>query len=702
MISRSARRRQKNAADNLLPKLQKRGIGLPAFALSPIPADVTFLNWVESLAEESIDPATGERRPGLLVDGKPFTLADRPTMAWIYAQVPSNAEEARRMTMTLRKCAQVGFTVMEMLVAVYFALKFDGTKIGMYVPDMTLARTKSSKRFLPIVRSVPDAYRALLEGNAGAGRGKTEGNVTTRMIGRSPVHFLWTSGKTATESNPMDIVTFDEVQGMKLNDMEKTLERMSASDFKFVLMGSTANWPNEDIDYWYRRGSQHRFHTRCPECGVEEPLDEYFPECIAFDQYTPDRMTGVPGDYRYVCRKGHWIDDPQAGTWKPDNPDALLDKSLSIHFHQMLSPTITPREIYEAYLNAVDPKNLYNRKLGKPWLSPDEVPVTLAHLEACVEAGAAAGVQWKQSARDTFMGIDQMGGFNVVIIKERAPDGRQHVIHIEHIYSDSPFDRCSQLMKQFGVRACVVEQLPNFNDAVRFANRHKGRVWLCNGYGKMEDGYVSWGDGPKLDVSQRRTSEDDQARYTVRIDQYKAMEMSLRRLVQTKCLFPNPQELVQDAIVNGRRQPVALLKDVYFRDFTSVALVIERKDPRERMLRASVRKVGLDPHSAFANMLCDIAWVRAHGTASLILPDLEPDDDPALQLGLPGLPVEHAKAIAAINRGADQRCQNCASYRPLPDVKGPSGPIPMGLCQAYEVERRAIDAGCPEFSAAGD
>lgn len=39
----------------------------------------------------------------------------------------------------------------------------------------------------------------------------------------------------------MAMVSFDEVQNMLIADMEKVRERMSASDFRLILMGSTAN-----------------------------------------------------------------------------------------------------------------------------------------------------------------------------------------------------------------------------------------------------------------------------------------------------------------------------------------------------------------------------------------------------------------------------------------------------------------------------
>jgi len=412
--------------------------------LTSIGPNETFRQWCERLG-----------RAGLKVDGKPFNLIDRPAMAWVYDQVPSTLAEAHQSMLILRKCAQVGFTILEMLAALYFALKFEPIAVGMFVPTAGLARGKSAMRFMPILRSVQQLH-GRLGGVDGACKQRDggEGNVVMRQLGESILHFLWTSGKTTTESYPMDMVFFDEVQEMLIADMEKVLERMSASRFKFTLMGSTANWPEADIDFWYQRGSQWRLHTVCPTCGVEEPLDDYFPDCIASDPEYPDRITGEPGDYRYICRAGHWIDDPQRGSWRPDNPDADGRRIKSIHFHQMLSPTISPREVIEAYLNADDRKNFFNRKLGKPYQDPSQIPVTLAHLNACAAEGMGLGLTWKKRGRDAVMGIDQMGAFNVVIIKAALGDGRQAVIHVEEIYSEDPFTGRRPPSAQTGSSCC--------------------------------------------------------------------------------------------------------------------------------------------------------------------------------------------------------------------------------------------------------
>lgn len=610
-----------------------------------------FIDWCERLEAE-----------GLKVDGVPFTLSDRPAMRFIYEMIPSTLSEAFERTDVIMKCTQVGFTVMEMLAAIYLALRFPPAKIGMFMPSQSLASGKSSQRFMPIARTVPAVHKLMTEKHASGGRGG-EGNVLIRNLGESRFHFLWTSGKTATESFPMDIISFDEVQEMLIADMEKVVERLSASKMKYTLMGSTANWPDSDIHWWYVRGTQHQFHTKCPTCGHGQVLDETFPACIQFDPDQPKLNqrggSALLGEYRYKCLECEgWIDDPQQGEWIAKNPEADIN---SVHFPQFLSPTITPRNIIEAYQNNDSMKGFYNRKLGKPYTDPSQVPVNLAMLNECAEAGKVLGVKWKTKANGTFMGLDQMGYYNVAIIKERLPNGQQAVIHLEYIFDDNPFMRCSDLMDIYGVQCCVVETLPNYNDAKRFAQRHPGKVFLA-GYGNMDSEMMIWGDTPKQNTSDRRTDEEAQDQYTVRLDQYKCMQVSMARFASKTCVFPDPTALVQMYAEKGEKQLTQVCKDVAFFHFTRTALVVER-DEDEKKFKRKVVKVGIDPHTSYANMLCDVAWSRAHGTSTFILPDataakgtIKPEDI--------GVPVEISSAMAEIQavQYTGSVCGRCINF----------------------------------------
>jgi hypothetical protein len=626
-----------------------------------IPADMSFRSWCQLLADN-----------GMKIDGKPFDLSNRAALEPLYAAIPTTREAARGRRVVVQKATQLGMTVWEILAMVYMAIKFGPVNIGLFLPDQSSAAFKSEHRFMRIIRSVPDLLRRLVYRKDGGKDTRVgEGNILTRVMGESIFMFLWTTGKVTTESRPMDIIGLDEVQEMALDHIDKVLMRLGDSDIDFVLMLSTANMPEADINYWYALGTQEVWHSRCDACGALSDLSDpagIFPDrSVAFNA---GQIAGAPvGEYVWVCPEcGAWIPDPQHGELVVTNPGGQ-------HQSLLMPRTISPKnrlatKMFEGWSRAKtagQKKSFYNRALARPYIDADQLPVTMAHCLAAVEAGRLVGVKWKTSAKNTFMGIDQMGSFNVAIIKERLPDGRQATIHVEAVFSDDPFARCSELMVAYGVAVCVVEQLPNVNDARRFANKFPGRIFLA-GYSDLRDDSMLWSDD--LTKSDRRTADDEQTRYTVVLNQYKCMQTSLYRIrgaivdgkLVPMCLFPDPDDLIQDVIqASGKRERIPLLRDWVFLHFTKTALVVE-EDDEERKKRAKVMKVGIDPHFSFANMLCDVAWARAYGTSTFIFPeaDVKSKVQETVEKHMPGLP---SGVMAMLDAPRDGTCGKCSAYK---------------------------------------
>jgi len=561
------------------------------------------------------------------------------------------------------KGAQMGLTVWEVLADLYMAMKWEPATIALYVPDSKLAPYKSTHRFMRLVRSVPDIYKRMtISVDAdGASKRTGEGNVLTRTLGESIFLFLWTSGATMTESFPADVVSFDEVQNMSPGDVSKVRERLSASLIRFTLLLSTPQWPDADIHFWYLQGTQHQFWTRCAGCGNSAVLSEYLPERLG-KVIALDPATDI---YRYRCPTCRaWIADPQHGEWRAQFPERTIQ---SYSLSQVLSPTVTAGQLlaeWQAMQTGEQRASFYNRKLGRPYADPSQIPVTRDHLQACVAAGALVGVRWQTSGRETFMGIDQMGGFNCVLIKARLPDGRQALIHAEAIFDADPFARCDVLMAQYGVQCCVVEGLPNWNDAKRFANRLAGRVFVAS-YGDQADTQV-WGD--QIARTDQKTNTEDRDRWTVRLNQYKAMQASVARITGATCLFPDPGGLECD-YRDGPPRRVLLLRDIIFEHLTRVALISERDGETGRW-RTKVSKVGMDPHFAYANMLCDVAWARAYGGASVMFMDAPV-----------ALPPDQMAALTAAQGAPRPTCGTCSAYV-------------AGRCQERDLGVQAGDPGC--------
>lgn len=645
-----------------------------------IPAAMSFREWCEDLAKK-----------GLKVDRRPFSLANRQALIPIYDAIPTTAAQAHRQTLVVQKATQLGLTIWEVLADLYMAKKFGPINIGMFLPDQATAAFKSEHRFMPVLRSAPELHKELTHriNDDGTIDKIGEGNVLTRAFAHSLFMFLWTSGKVTTESRPMDIVSLDEVQEMTLAMIDKVIARMGDSDLSYSLMLSTANMPDLDINFWYKLGTQEVWHTRCLRCDrlsdLSDPAGIFPSKSIGYD--LGER------EYHWRCpRCEARIADPQVGEYVAQNPAAIESGIRSFMLPRTISPRMTPREMRERWDRAVtgdQKKSFFNRTLARPFIDPSQIPVTLAHCEACVKEGMRVGLRWETEAADTYMGVDQMGGWNAHIIKRRLPDGRQAVVHVEATFGDNPFARTEELMKQYGVAVCVVEQLPNVNDARRLANKFPGRVFLAGYAGDPKSDMVSWGDA--ITRSDIKTAADDRSRFTVTLQQYKAMQTALYRIRDTFCLFPDPSEFYADVMDGGEPKRILLVRDWVFHHFTKTALVVEQDD-ETRKLSPKVLKIGIDPHYSFANMLCDVAWSRNHGTGSFFMPN-NPDNPPpnssraeAVAAAMPGLPEHVVRMIDDIPEGT---CGRCSAYAPDGEHAG------MCTLRSFKVAR--ADVGCDFF-----
>lgn len=561
-----------------------------------------FIDWCQRLAAD-----------GLLVDGKPFKLDNRPAMRFLYEQIPASLEEGRKKKIIFLKATQLGFSVFEMLASLYIGLRFPGIGISMFVPTQTLSNEKSKDRFIPMCRSVPAVAKLMAKSEDG------EGNIRSRRIGPTLYKFGYAAGKVSTESTPADVLFLDETQELTNEQLAKIAERTSASNFAMMVSGSTANMPESDIHGQYLQGTQHEFYTRCPGCGNMEPMIRAFPSNV---------VKQPEGGYRYECQQcGAEISNPQDGEWRARFPERAEGehRCVSIHYPQFLSPTVSASEIGQKFEGAISKKSFYNRVLGWPWIDPDATPVTVANLTACAAAGQELGVVWEErgDGRSVYcLGIDQMRGLNCHVIKKRLPSGHWAVVHLEMWHHVDPFLRSHELMDLFGIKAACVEIGPNANDAMKLAKAFPGRVFVVNSF-SLKDDLVRWNDRWKPTASENRTDGEFVNRYTAAISQYACMDYSLRQFSPTapRTVIPgNWRDLTIQRRGKNGLEPCNAAEE-FFYHLSKTALITEYDDEEAKSTHKVMKVGGFDPHLSYANHLCDVATMRDNAPTLLITPD---------------------------------------------------------------------------------
>lgn len=572
-----------------------------------------------NVPDNLFDFAEQLRLGGLKVDNYPFRWEGFEYLIEPYKSLRVTGEEDLEGFTSVWMCgAQVSKTTTAFITLVWLALRFWGRYFGYYLPDREMAQNFSAERFKPMVKAIPD-IRPLW----GADPSNDESEKQTdkkgvRSIGPSKIIFSYMQGVTSTEGWPLLGVIFDEVRRMMDGDIERTEERMSHSPYPINIKMSTAGYPDVNIDKAFKKSRQNKFHSKC-RCKDDVVLADVFPDCIG------EKSQGMTAAFRdlpryfYVCPIcKEIVVNPREGHWVPHNP---LAKWNGWHIPQTLSCAQTPEKILTAFQECKDIQEFYNSKLGVAYISKEALLVTEAILRSTINPD----LKWLKEGRNFAMGIDQMGGFNVIVIRYRGPKtdlgkGKSRLAHIEIVWDDDPWKRCDELMEQFDVSICVADSVPNFNEARRFAKRWPGRVFLAEYNYTPETGdddICEWGDRPKETASEKKAAPEIKNKFRVRINRYLGLEWNLMLFVHRLKEQPHERGLVaeiQDTI--GRKQTVFICQDVFWVHQQKLA---RRKKVNEETgeTKMEFENIGLDPHFAHADLYAELALSRVRDELAL-------------------------------------------------------------------------------------
>lgn len=554
----------------------------------------------------------------LKVDNEPFTFGHgHEYLIEPYKAVRFNGRQSDEGGGNVLMCgAQVGKTVFAMLAEVMMACYFWGKYFGYFFPDRDMAMITSGVRFKPLCLSIPEIAPIWGEDPTSDDKKTTKKTDAQRVrsIGPSQIFFSYMGGKTSTESIPMLGMVFDEVRRMLEGDVERATERMSHSPYPYDIKISTAGYPEATIDRYFRQSTQNKFHSRC-KCPNGVVLSDFFPECIGEQSLITPKYANK-GKYFWVCPTcGEPIDNPRDGYWQEHNPGA---KKIGHHIPQILSPRQNAVKIYEAYLNATDLTEFYNSKLGIPHLSKEAQIVDIDILKSTVDTD----LRWKSAGRNTALGIDQMLGFNVAVVREWGPkmdNGHREsrLIHLEWIAKPeelgfSPWPRCHELMKQYDVGFCVIDAMGgSAEQALTFALEYPGRVFLadysCDG-SNGEDICI-WGDKVVTDPN-RKASRDTKLKHRVMISRYHAIEWNLMRYVKRMKRQPHEKGLIGLLPDKQRKMMKDFVCDTFWKHLMSIARRKQVIDELQDKFKMVFENIGLDPHFLHADLYCELALTR--------------------------------------------------------------------------------------------
>lgn len=433
------------------------------------------------------------------------------------------------------KAAQLGATVYMLLRILWWLEKNPGRKAGLYFPTKDGVDNLSKDRLTPLIQSCPSI----------ASIADHHDKLGLRKIGASSFYLFHLGGVASKDSVPLDFVAFDEVRLCSPADIDQALERLSHSEHKYKIFMSTAGIPDTSIAARFDLGTRHIWRSKCTPSICPDGIDlaRTFPDCVVEDKTKGLLYLRCP-----KCKAT--IKDPQNGRFVPENNGA---EYISYNVSQLVSKFISLKEIWDFYKRTTNKEEFYNAKLGLPFVDEQNRGVTKDQLDACVDTT----LEWARPSKTkhTAMGVDQGGGYNYVVIAD-IQDGKKRIRHLEIIEQDnplymeaghkvSPFKRLYDLMKEFDVRVCVIDGMPNFNEALAFAQAFPGRVFIA-WYQQNAKDVVQWGDkkrGAKEVV--RKAGPLLKFKYHCILSRYTSINLMLGEFAQQNFIMPDPDRLIQ-------------------------------------------------------------------------------------------------------------------------------------------------------------
>ena len=439
---------------------------------------------MKDLGQASVFRQSSHGRKACSLDGQPFSLEKHE-----YQRDMLTEDSPRQVFL---KGAQVGATSAIMLKTLH------GLISGRYPQGvLTLFPTRSDVldfsrgRFNPLINDNDCVARFVQDTDS----------QTIKRIGRGMLYLRGARSTTKIQgmkrtssqlkSVPADRVVFDECDEMEPAMIDLAKERFSHSKLKEEVYLSTPTIPNFGVDGLFQNSDQRHWMIQCQKCGGETCLELEFPNCL---EELPD------GRVIRLCQRCRDQEiHPRDGRWVSLTPDRAKDM-VGWRISQLNSLFIDPGEILKLFR---DPPNgniseVYNSKLAQAHIAAENRLTVSEILNLCGDVPIAEG-----DSGPCFLGAD-IGSLIHCVIGKRHPNKAGQIVYVGAFPDWSHLD---SLMRRFNVARAVIDALPETRLSREFAQRHKGKAYICF-YQNHQKGEYVW-DEKNLTVKANRTETLD-------------------------------------------------------------------------------------------------------------------------------------------------------------------------------------------------
>ena len=317
--------------------------------------------------------------------------------------------------------------------------------------------------------------------------------VGLKSTGVNSLYIRGSRGDSNLKSIPVSELILDEVDEMDQKAIWLALERLSGQVHKHVVAISTPTIPKYGIHKLYLSSTQEHFYFKCPCCGRMTEL--IWPDCIEIigesvhDPRCKESFLKCKECKNKLDQKSKhiWLNGAE---WIATATNVDPEESRGFHVNQMYSSTVTPGELVIAYHRGQGDeaanKEFHNSKLGLPFIGTG-AQVTDDMIDNAIRNYTLNDPRPEVGGKRCItMGVDQ-GKWNYVSVCEWFIDQYSSDINVATKskllwfgkFLEDDWIVLNELMREWQVRACVIDADPQINEARRFARRFHGYVWLC-------------------------------------------------------------------------------------------------------------------------------------------------------------------------------------------------------------------------------
>jgi len=417
----------------------------------------------------------------------------------------------------IRKATQMAMTESEVLNCLHSMIHGLYPQGVLYLfPSQDEVADFSSSRFGPLIKDNPEAIGRYIQDT---------NRVNLKRIGRGHLYFrsgrlganIQGSMKTSSKlkSIPVDHTVHDEYDEMSPNIDEFVDGRMAKSAIKTKSYLANPTLPDYGTDKKFQLSDQEYWFLKCEACGTWTNLDEEgaFPDCL---------HELKDGSVIRACKKCGRALDPRRGDWIAARPS--ITDILGFTISHLNASWIDPAEILKKYRDPNTNRGNFTRLvLGKAYIEAENRLSIQEILSCCSSYGIASS-----DPGPCYMGIDQ-GGVDRdllhIVIGKKDPAFSGKIVHVTIEKGWSELDR---LMKTFNIARCVIDALPEIDEARKFARRFPGKVFLSY-YNENQKGAYKW-------------NEKD---YTVTTNRTESLDSSHKEVQTGQLLLPKQCDIIK-------------------------------------------------------------------------------------------------------------------------------------------------------------